>query len=113
MTIGPDMNERELFVALGTEILSSSKMGAKISEQQKYSLGKNWLETHMEEIRSAVCSNNLVKDLAEKSDTTALITALAPLIAFSVTTTSISILAALVIRVGVRQICSGQWKPSA
>ena len=113
MTVDHDPSLDELFVALGNEILSGSRMGTSVSKQQRYNLGKSWFENHLMEIKSAVCANNLIKDLADKSDTAALVTALSPLLGFSATATSIGIIATLVIRIGVRRICSDQWKPSA
>jgi hypothetical protein len=106
MTNDHDPSLDELFVALGNEILSGSKMGTSVSTQQKYTLGKSWFENHLTEIKSAVCSNKLVKDLADTEDTAALVTALTPLLGFSATATSIGIIATLLVRIGVRRICS-------
>lgn len=103
----------ELFVALGEEVLSSSRMGASVSQEQKYNLGRNWFESHFIEIKSVVCSNNVVKDLADKSDTAALVTALTPLLGFSTTATAMSVVATLLIRIGIRRVCSEQWRPSS
>lgn len=102
-------NEDALFAALGAEVLSASRMGAGVSDGQKAELGRSWFRGHLEQVRSAVCGNKTIEDLATKSDTTALIAAVTPLLGFSPTAVASTTIALLISRIGVRRICAGEW----
>lgn len=102
-------SEDALFAALGNEVLTASRMGTGVSDGQKAELGRSWFKGHLEQVRSAICGNKTIEDLATKSDTSALIAAVTPLIGFSPTAAASATIALLICRIGVRRICAGEW----
>lgn len=101
--------EKQLFVLLGGELLSASRMGSTVTDNQKEQLGESWFRGHLKEMREAVCGNSLVEDLASKSDTPALVAAISPLLAFAPTTVAAATVSLLLARIGIRRICAGEW----
>jgi hypothetical protein len=102
-------NEEALFAILGAEVLSTSRMGTGVSDGQKAQLGRSWFKGNLEQIRSAICGNKTIEDLATKSDTSTLVAAVTPLLGFSPTATASATIALLISRIGVRRICAGEW----
>jgi hypothetical protein len=105
----PSISEDQLFALLGEEILSSSKMGGGVSDNQKTEFGRNWFRSHLADIQRGICGNGSIEDLATKSDTAQLVAAMAPLLGFSPVATASTTLAVLIARIGVRRICADEW----
>jgi hypothetical protein len=101
--------EEALFIALGAEVLSTSRLGTGVADGQKAQFGRSWFKGHLDQIRGAICGNKTIEDLATKSDTSALIAAVTPLLGFSPTATASATIALLISRIGVRRICAGEW----
>jgi len=103
-------NEQELLVILGEELTQDRAGALPLTPKQLADRGRKWFAAFILEIRPQLCGNPAIRAVGEKADSVALGIAIIDLIARHLEVVSPATVAALIVQIGVNQICGDFWK---
>ena len=106
-----NLSDDDLFEQLGREIWSQTSHAAPATSKSLRSFGREWLKKNLPEAKDAVCGNSVVEAIRGKADEITLIGAIADIFAKSLGFPVPSIVAILVVRIGLDRLCSN-WVSS-
>ena len=68
--------------------------------------GRRWLAEQRDKLRSAVCPNQTIRDVAESGDTRALLALVLPVLGVSATGDLVAFVAAWIVKQGIDDLCA-------
>ena len=103
------LKEGELAEILGKEILRSALKGKQSNKKEKETLGRTWLNTNIKAIAEQVCKNSKIKHYLNSPQTrksAELVTAIADVIASTVGSLPVFVVATMIVNQGLENLCS-------
>jgi hypothetical protein len=105
-----DLSDDDLLERLGRELWSQAGHATPATRQTLRLQAREWLTANLPRAKDAVCGNPVVGAIRDKADMVTLAGAIADIFAKSVGFPVPSVVAILVLRIGLSKLCA-DWRP--
>jgi len=108
LTVQDLLDRNDLDVLIGDFLLAEELHSKDFGDDEKRNLGVRWFRLRLSQLRAAICGNQAIEAAVESGETNLLAAAVVDAILHSSVglDVPVTVLAAKVIQVGIRRICS-------
>ncbi len=104
-----DMPEDDLYSLLAERLSEDSRHMFPPPLQERLRLARRVVENAASDLRDKICGNNAIRNAAETHDGVHMVILVADMVAESPHGLHATLIACLLVRIGIRKICGGIW----
>jgi hypothetical protein len=105
-----EMPDDDLYSLLAERLNEGQRNIFPLPLQERLRIARRLVEQVGSDLRANICANVAIRKAAETHDAVHLVILVADVIAESPQTVHATLIAALLVRIGIRKICSGIWQ---